>query len=524
MWQFHGPDGRGPSSMPRSKMATSSTAMPWRFWIVFSFGALIRFAGLGHKQLWLDELIQAVRSSPGSFLGVLKSVADDRAQAPLDYVIQHYLARLLGQSAFALRFHAAVFGTLTILALYYFARSVIDERTALMTSILYAVYPLHHAYSQEARPYALFTLLAVCSYLLCWHLLLAGKTKIWLAYIVVTALLFYTNFFGLFAVFSQFVFTVTLLAPRISRSLPGIRKIGVAFVFRFATAVAASAALFLPWIVMGIRTNLVYSPLPERFDFKLFLRFLKELSDRSFPLSAVLITLAVLGIRKLVSEEKLGHVSFLLCWFLLPLPFIFLLVYLEDYFFAIRQILFATPAFYILISLGILHLSEIPFKSMRVRWMAQVDRVVALVVLMSTIQIGLHFPDRREDLKGAGQFLKRNVSAGDIVVAPGAGNILSFYFSEIFDHMQVHDEGSRRNGGLSDLPGIHHYLQPVAALGDISGSLASGKRVFVVESRNVTHAEELLIRMGSASAVTVQRTEFKGVEIIELEGANTLSR
>jgi len=48
----------------------------------------------------------------------------------------------IGQSEFALRFHAALFGTLTILVLYYLVRSVFDERVALITSILYAVYPL----------------------------------------------------------------------------------------------------------------------------------------------------------------------------------------------------------------------------------------------------------------------------------------------------------------------------------------------------------------------------------------------
>src|SRR6266481_1261580 len=93
-----GPDGRRSSTNLPNNIYPSSKSTPWSFWFVLIFGALIRFCGLGHKQLWLDELIQAVRSSPSSLMGVLKSVADDRAQAPLDYIIQHYLANLLGQS------------------------------------------------------------------------------------------------------------------------------------------------------------------------------------------------------------------------------------------------------------------------------------------------------------------------------------------------------------------------------------------------------------------------------------------
>jgi hypothetical protein len=270
---------------------------------------------------------------------------------------------------------------------------------------------------------------------------------------------------------------------------------------------------------MGLKTNLVYSPLPERFDFKLFLRFLKELSDRSFPLSAVLICLAILGIVKLASEKKLGDLSFLLCWFLLPLPLIFLSLYIEDYFFAIRQILFTTPAFYILIALGVVRLSEIPFKSWATRWMADTRWAAGCVVLMSLIQIGLHFPDRREDLKGAGLFLNRSVGAGDVVIAPGIGNVLSFYFPGILDHLQMGDEDSRRNGSLSDVPGRHPRLQPVALLGDTKESLSSGKRIFVVKTRYISPAEEQLIDQGTANAVAVHRTEFKEVEIIEFEEA-----
>jgi uncharacterized membrane protein len=501
--------------MPRNNIHPSSGSKPWSFWFVLIFGALIRFCGLGHKQLWLDELIQAVRSSPSSLRSVLESVADDRAQAPLDYIVQHYLARVLGQSEFALRFHAALFGTLTILVLYYLVRTVFDERVALITSILYAVYPLHHDYSQESRPYALFTLLTACSYLLFWRLLSAGKAKAWFSYIVVTTLLFYANYFGMFVVFSQFVFICTLLVPRISESLPEIRKVGLAFVSRLLAAITVSIALFIPWIVMGISTNLVYSPLPERFGFKLFLRFVKELSDRSFPLSIVLIAFAILGILKLKSDKRFGHLSFLLCWFLLPLPFIFLLIYIEDYFFAIRQVLFATPALFILISLGILYLSEIAVKAKGTRGVAVVRWAVACVGLMSITQIGLHVPDRREDLKGVGQFLKRNVSGGDVVIAPGLGNVLSFYFPEIYVHLQPGDEGSRRNGG--PYPEIHARLQPVTSPSDLSASLSSRKRIFVVKSHYMTPAEEQFLSRGRADDITAHQAEFKGIEIIELE-------
>jgi len=117
---------------------------------------------------------------------------------------------------------------------------------ALITSILYAVYPLHHNYSQESRPYALFTLLTVCSYLLFGISCRREKLKTWFSYIVVTALLFYAKLFR----HVRRLFTVCIYrhSPGASylRVLPEIRKVGLAFVSRLLAAVTAAIALFIP--------------------------------------------------------------------------------------------------------------------------------------------------------------------------------------------------------------------------------------------------------------------------------------
>jgi hypothetical protein len=162
-----------------------------------------------------------------------------------------------------------------------------------------------------------------------------------------------------------------------------------------------------------------------------------------------------------------------------------------------------------------LYLSEIAVKAKGTRGVAVVRWAVACVGLMSIIQIGLHVPDRREDLKGAGQFLKRNVSAGDVVIAPGLGNVLSFYFPEIYAYLQPADEGSRRNGG--PYGEIHAHMQPVRSLDDLNVSLSSGKRIFVIKSHYMTTAEEQLLSRVPANDVSAHRTEFKGIQIIELK-------
>src|SRR2546425_3639184 len=204
----------------------------------------------------------------------------------------------------------------------------------MLAAALYAVYPLHHHYSQEGRPYALFTFLTAASYLVFWKLLSSRRASLYFGYAAISTLLLYSNYYAVFVILSQFAFSVCLLVPRIRDSLPELKPVTVDFLSKVVTAIVFSAALFTPWIVFGIRTISGYKPNPERFGVKLLLRFIKELSDGSYPLSLLLILFAIFGVRRLISQHRYGHLIFLFTWVLLPIPLIFLLLWLKDYFFA----------------------------------------------------------------------------------------------------------------------------------------------------------------------------------------------
>jgi uncharacterized membrane protein len=246
------------------------------FWLVLAFAAAIRFFSLGGKQLWLDEIIQAIHSAPQlSLREVLRGVMDDRGAAPLDYIVQHYLTRIMPPSEFTLRLQAAVFGTLTIALLYWLVRLLLGRRVAIVASVLYAVYPLHHHYSQEGRPYALFTLLTVCSYLCFWKVLTAGRRRDWIAYGAVTTVMLYSHYYGVFVVFSQGAFSCLLLSGRLRRTLPKVRKVDYRFLVSLAATSAIAAALFSPWPIYAARTIFGYEPEPVIFNYKLALSFIQ---------------------------------------------------------------------------------------------------------------------------------------------------------------------------------------------------------------------------------------------------------
>jgi len=119
---------------------------------------------------------------------------------------------------------------------------------------------------------------------------------------------------------------------------------------------------------------------------------------------------------KLRSDKKLGHLSFLLCWFLLPLPFIFLLLYIEDYFFAIGKFSLRRLRIHSDLSRDLVSLRD-AVKAKGTRGVVVARWAVACVGLMSIVQIGLHVPDRREDLRAPGSPETKR-QRGDVVIAP----------------------------------------------------------------------------------------------------------
>src|SRR5690348_15452 len=133
--------------------------------VIVAVGFAFRVLFLGSRQLWIDELMQALVVRASSVTELLRQLRDGMAlPAPLDYVIQKGFIELLGESAWSLRLHAAVFGTLSIWFLFRVAKLMFGERVALYSSALFAVFPLLYHYSQEGRPYALFVFLTLVSY------------------------------------------------------------------------------------------------------------------------------------------------------------------------------------------------------------------------------------------------------------------------------------------------------------------------------------------------------------------------
>jgi uncharacterized membrane protein len=164
------------------------------------------------------------------------SLAREEPQHPPPFfLLQRIVARTLGDSVWTRRLPAALFGTASLVALFWFTLRLFGEaRTALLATALAAVSPFHVVLAQTAREYSLWLLMTcVASALLCEAFRRGGA--FWLAYAASCAAATWAFPLFVFVIASHAI--VVLTTKR-------------AAVLDLVGAVALTAAAFAPWAVI----------------------------------------------------------------------------------------------------------------------------------------------------------------------------------------------------------------------------------------------------------------------------------
>ncbi len=393
--------------------------------IVLLAGIGLRFWELGQPQLWLDEIIQITRFSHADLKSSLLDLREEVAAAPLDYLIQRSVIALAGTSDAAARFHAAAFGSLSLLAFYRLGvllapASLVGAAgfpsPALAATAIMAAFPLHIAYSQEGRPYSLLFLLTVCGAVAALEAVLRGG-RIWLIHWFFSVLLLYSSYQAVLALLGQAALLLGLMLLRRERP----HAVRPRDLLPFAISASAAVTCFLPWLLWSFQST--QSSFQENFfSFGFLLRLLKESSGGSLPLSLLLLGLLAAGLRPGRPRDQRATVAILLSWFLIPLLAVLLLDHFRGYFFAIRQLLFAMPPLLIGVGIGL--------KTLRPR-LGVLAAGACFLLGVGTIAIS----DRKAqaDWLGAAAYLSSHVQAGEWVAAPNIERPLSFRCPPIRD-------------------------------------------------------------------------------------------
>jgi uncharacterized membrane protein len=138
----------------------------WPLVALTLLAAALRFSTLGLQSFWYDEAFIPVHILHPGLSATWRSFVHSENTPPLWYLIAWADARLFGTGEIALRWPSALAGTATVPVVWAIARELSERRAvAVLSAALVAVNPLFVWYSQEARAYALFVLLAALSIL-----------------------------------------------------------------------------------------------------------------------------------------------------------------------------------------------------------------------------------------------------------------------------------------------------------------------------------------------------------------------
>jgi mannosyltransferase len=145
--------------------------------LLTALAGALRGVGLS-VQLWSDEIAALTHSFRKSFAAILTQPATFVSH-PLYELLAHASIRAFGESPWAVRLPAAVFGTLTVPLVFLFARRVFGRAEALLAGGLLAVSMHHVFFSQDARGYTTMIFFLVAASLVLLEL--PGRGLRWVA-------------------------------------------------------------------------------------------------------------------------------------------------------------------------------------------------------------------------------------------------------------------------------------------------------------------------------------------------------
>lgn len=244
--------------------------------VVIALGIFFRFFNIEKKVYWHDETINSTRVAGYSIteirddlpkdmpfsVSVLskyqypsadKSAVDtiqllarvEPQNPPLYYLLSRLWLRLSGHSIAAARLFSAVISLLVIPAVYGLARELAGPSLfGLSAAAVVAISPFHVLYSQEFRPFSLWTLTILLSSLFLLRALKSQTWRDWSGYGVATIAGLYTFPFTLFVIFSHGLYVIANQSFRKTIHLT-----------RFALTIAVSLLCFSPWL-WAIHSNI----------------------------------------------------------------------------------------------------------------------------------------------------------------------------------------------------------------------------------------------------------------------------
>jgi mannosyltransferase len=428
-----------------------------------------RLYRLDYQSLWADEG-NSLSLARASFGEIAARTAFD-IHPPFYYWLLKIWVSLLGESEFGLRSLSAALGVLLVGVIYGLGRKFFGHKVGLAAAFVAALAPFQVYYAQETRMYMLLTLLgATCIWLAVeawdikfkrfsttvrmqsraygvqstsWTLLLSPRLyglrgSYIFGYITIATLGLYT----------QYAFPLILLAINVMAwpiLWPSKRRLWIWLGLQVIPFI-----LYLPWLPVAFRQittwpSLVEAATPGEISLTL-LRLLSlgpsatAVSDNWLFLFGGMALFGLIdGLRREWGKRRQVYLLILtLLWLLLPAGLtaaLFRPAYLKIF-------LLASPAFCLLIGLGIVHLARLGQRSLPGQ--TYLPYLAALLITIpSYFSLNAYYTDpafQRDNYRGIAAFISAVATKDDAVIihAPGQQEVFSYYYPPRGEQPSIH--------------------------------------------------------------------------------------
>lgn len=499
----------------------------WLIAIVL-LGAILRFGDLDERSVHGDEMNMA------RFVTGERDIELNFGNAHLYLFILRIVANF-SLSDYAMRFPAAVAGTMTVFLIYYTGRIMVDRRVGLLAALLLALSPIHIDLSQMIHCYALFCFLSLLSF---HFLCLADRhssAKYYLASAVVNGININVHLYTVFVIGAEVAVLVTLwlyrswpwrwptpssLGSFLRRQRWGMIVSAVAVVLVLSSSVIVETLTpkltELGKVTLGMETKAKHFRQHVRFrwDRRSYDKALRELTawqSRDRTTARGIYGFAVVALALLIIKDRALGLRAAAYLFSPILP-ISLFTYLTSIDFGTRRLIFLLPIYLIVIGGGIIYLSDVVkkilLKNLAPHRALFLDAGVGLTVTAlffapATKDYVVHY--ERPDFIFAARFLSRHATPNDFVLSWKPAQLYYYLPKTIpvrevswqrLDQIQSHYENSDRIWYLrygavrhfENYTAIEDWLKEIGAL-----DIPIGGGLFLsFQRRNPKSTEEML--------------------------------
>lgn len=413
---------------------------------------LLRIYRINWQSLWTDENY-TFNLTMRDLASITQTTSAD-VHPPLYYYLVHFWLPLTGQSEFSLRFLSLLFSLLLVPLMFKLGSRLASRRVGIIAALLTAIGPFQVYYAQEARMYSLMVFLSVLSTYSMVRVAgfgrLASQTvgtgrnwQYWITLVLSSALLLYAHYFGALVLVFQ---STMILLTRIKQW---------DLVWRWILSQALVIVLFAPWIPATLRTYVTndeewrrFIPFLQMFQETMVSLGLSEGRDATLYLAlATSFFLALLlGIVTLAWRQRSRPLLLFLGLYLFqPILVTYALSYSKPVYGSSRYLIFVAPAFYLLISCGLVTLRD--------RWRPIFVALASCLVLASGYALSNNYFNEayaKDNYRALARIIESRAAPEDGVVVMN-GVVFDYYYKGTFPRMFLPQQYPLNQGNVIDL-------------------------------------------------------------------------